>query len=443
MSEAEQAPSGFTLGSVTESAVFEVGEPSRLVRKRNTKNLFLNIDNSPTQRIEALDAPCGFKSEDNGRLRNIQEPRALERWKHVSSDAHIFSVANVTNGSFTAKKEPKLVTNRLKRGMSLPPQLKTRFIGSQSDLGLSSSPIEAQSLSLGSEDAVLQNSGSRAFHRASRSVSTVVDEGCTTKNAYPDGPLLVYGSYLYLCSEPSITDLERFDVTLNVAQEVSNLRTMLPPTKQVDYHHIHWSHTSKICSDLPQLTRIIHEAVEARRTVLVHCQCGVSRSASLIVAYIMRYENLPLHDAYNKLKSVAKDISPNMSLIFQLMEWREVLSLPRMQPKAVGRADDAIFPKAPGVMLLDQEESAHDPTKIPPTSPDCSNVSTENTPCTPSEFFDCGRVSSHSSVTASDSGTGTPFLSAPMSDTARYASMFETYASTGVETGNKSSSGWC
>ncbi|SCU86687.1 LAFA_0E02432g1_1 [Lachancea sp. 'fantastica'] len=445
MQGAEEGSLGFGMKAATGPRAFEVEESPRMVRKRNTKNLFLSIDNSPKQRIEALDASCELTNENEERLRKSQEPRAPERRQHAASDAHIFSVSNVLNGTTTAGKESKMVTNRLKRGMSLPPQLKTRFIGVQGDLASSSSPIATQSLSLRSEDAVLQNSGLRTCHRATRSVSTVMEEeGCSLKNAYPDGPLLVYGSYLYLCSEPSITDLEDFDVTLNVAQEVPDLRSLLPFAKQKDYHHIPWSHTSKTCSDLPQLTQIIHEAIETKRKVLVHCQCGVSRSASLIVAYIMRYEDLTLHDAYNKLKSVAKDISPNMSLIFQLMEWREVLSAPHVQPISILGAEGAARPKTANPVFSDhQDENAHDSTKITPTSPDCSNLSTENTPCTPNDFFDCDRVSSHSSVNVEDSGSNTLFLSAPMSDSTRYASMFETYASPHVEIGNKHRSGWC
>lgn len=69
----------------------------------------------------------------------------------------------------------------------------------------------------------------------------------------------------------------------------------------------------------------MHTAVTKGKKILVHCQCGVSRSASLIVGYMMRYENLALNDAYAKLKEIAKDISPNMGLIFQLMEWNDML----------------------------------------------------------------------------------------------------------------------
>ncbi|CAI4050150.1 tyrosine/serine/threonine protein phosphatase MSG5 SKDI_14G2690 [Saccharomyces kudriavzevii IFO 1802] len=148
------------------------------------------------------------------------------------------------------------------------------------------------------------------------------------RTVYLDGPLLVVPPNLYLYSEPKLEDILSFDLVINVAKEIPNLESLIPPemARKVRYYHIEWTHTSKIVSDLSRLTHIMHTAYLQNKKILVHCQCGVSRSASLIVAYIMRYYGLNLNDAYNKLKTVAKDISPNMGLIFQLMEWGGMLS---------------------------------------------------------------------------------------------------------------------
>lgn len=145
------------------------------------------------------------------------------------------------------------------------------------------------------------------------------------ENCYPSGPLLVIPPYIYLYSEPSLKEVLDFDLIINVAKEITNYKEQLPAEKQVNYYHLTWSHTSQITKNLPQLTELIHNAYVNHKKVLIHCQCGVSRSASLIVAYMMRYDNLSLNDAYNKLKLIAKEISPNMSLLFQLMEWEDWL----------------------------------------------------------------------------------------------------------------------
>lgn len=160
-------------------------------------------------------------------------------------------------------------------------------------------------------------------------VDTPVYENVDVKNAYPNGPLLVIPPSIYLYSEPSLNEILNFDLIINVAEEVPSLQYRIPSEYygKIEYYHVEWSHHSKIVKDLNKLTDLMHKATLQNKKILIHCQCGVSRSASLMVAYIMRYCNMNLNDAYNKLKSIAKDISPNMGLIFQLMEWSEKLNI--------------------------------------------------------------------------------------------------------------------
>ncbi|UZJ56168.1 hypothetical protein CBS101457_005488 [Exobasidium rhododendri] len=71
--------------------------------------------------------------------------------------------------------------------------------------------------------------------------------------------------------------------------------------------------------------------------VLVHCQCGVSRSATLVIAFVMQaaaynyqYQSTQrltgMHDCYEMVKELSSSISPNCSLIYQLVEWERYLS---------------------------------------------------------------------------------------------------------------------
>ncbi|SJM88008.1 uncharacterized protein ZBIST_4197 [Zygosaccharomyces bailii] len=144
-------------------------------------------------------------------------------------------------------------------------------------------------------------------------------------NAYPEGPLCVIPPCVFLYSEPTVQQVRSFELVINVAEEVADLE---PHARErgVEYVRVPWAHSSQIAGDLMQLTERIHSARQQGRRVLVHCQCGVSRSASLVVAYIMRYERVSMNEAYTRLKGVARDISPNLGLVFQLMEWGEALS---------------------------------------------------------------------------------------------------------------------
>ncbi|CAI4064473.1 hypothetical protein SKDZ_09G0580 [Saccharomyces kudriavzevii ZP591] len=140
---------------------------------------------------------------------------------------------------------------------------------------------------------------------------------------YPKGPLLVLPERIYLYSEPTVKELLPFDVVINVAEETRDLQTQVPA---IEYHHCRWEHDSNITMDLLSLTSIIHAAAAKREKILIHCQCGLSRSATLVIAYIMKYHHLGLRHAYDLLKSRADKISPPMGLVFQLMQWEVALN---------------------------------------------------------------------------------------------------------------------
>lgn len=95
--------------------------------------------------------------------------------------------------------------------------------------------------------------------------------------------------------------------------------------------------------------------------ILVHCQCGVSRSATLVIAFVMqaaamRYGFqtasglLGMHDCYNMVKDKSSSISPNISLIYQLVEWERYLS------SAAGRLRDVL---GMGCMGNESETGGH------------------------------------------------------------------------------------
>lgn len=113
-------------------------------------------------------------------------------------------------------------------------------------------------------------------------------------------------------------------------------------------------YAAKIPEDVDACSALHDDAslaqVQTSRTpgrILVHCQCGVSRSATLVIAFVMqaaamRYgfeaarSLLGMHDCYNMVKDKSSSISPNISLIYQLVEWERYLS------SAAGRLRDVL-----------------------------------------------------------------------------------------------------
>ncbi|KAK7031151.1 tyrosine/serine/threonine protein phosphatase pps1 [Paramarasmius palmivorus] len=76
----------------------------------------------------------------------------------------------------------------------------------------------------------------------------------------------------------------------------------------------------------PQLEPIcdwIDQAREEGGQVLVHCRVGVSRSATVTIAYVMKHLNLSLVDAYLIVRSrrLSVLIQPNMRLLYNLLGW--------------------------------------------------------------------------------------------------------------------------
>lgn len=175
-------------------------------------------------------------------------------------------------------------------------------------------------------------------------------------DAYPSGPANVLNGSIFLYSDPSVDgykiNINDFDLVINVAKECKNLSSQFVTNDKKEYIYIPWSHTSSISKELPILTEKIRQYDDSsinitnKRKILIHCQCGVSRSACVIVAYFMKKFNINVNEAYELLKlgtdsnetmnkSIKSDgyhvdacdrICPNMSLIFELMEFGESLS---------------------------------------------------------------------------------------------------------------------
>ncbi|KAJ2900079.1 hypothetical protein GGI21_001637 [Coemansia aciculifera] len=174
---------------------------------------------------------------------------------------------------------------------------------------------------------------------------------------YHSGPQLIM-PYLYLggasnvCSSGGGGQLRALEIThvLNVAREV----TTTPPMGVV-YRHCRWDHDEQDLERyFAECFAFIDGARLAQQGVLVHCQLGVSRSASLVIAYVMRTMGLGFTPAYEYVRLRAPCISPNLSLIAQLSEYGEKLAgsrtavpRPLRPPIPLPMQEDGFFDSVP------------------------------------------------------------------------------------------------
>ncbi|KAL9716070.1 tyrosine/serine/threonine protein phosphatase [Leucoagaricus gongylophorus] len=193
------------------------------------------------------------------------------------------------------------------------------------------------------------------------------EDGSSPSLPYTDGPVQVIPG-LWIGSEDNARDWvglrrRRIGAILNVAKEVSspfdplrstasvpNLNSPFQPTyypphiptgrPPMHYLNLQWSHGQKdLVNDGFQAGMAFADAAFARGDgVLVHCQCGISRSATMVIALVMRAAahrspSVPpevwalegMQGAYSYVKAKSKWIGPNMSLIYELLDYEKVL----------------------------------------------------------------------------------------------------------------------
>lgn len=168
---------------------------------------------------------------------------------------------------------------------------------------------------------------------------------------YQNGPSYVLPG-VYLGDEHNANNTQQLEdlsiqSVLNVAAEVNHPRAHLfqpwdqcidnsdLPYGTIGYKKRSWHHhilddDQQILSELDAAVMDVVRARQAGRNVLVHCQCGLARSATVVVAYVMYTLQLSMSAALGHVKQHAPHISPNLSLMYQLREYELWLASSRV-----------------------------------------------------------------------------------------------------------------
>ncbi|XP_070566258.1 dual specificity protein phosphatase 19-like [Ptychodera flava] len=78
-----------------------------------------------------------------------------------------------------------------------------------------------------------------------------------------------------------------------------------------------------ITSYFDQCFQFIDGAKTSGGVALIHCNAGVSRSVSIIVAYLMTTEKIPMEESMRQLKQVRPAVGPNQGFKQQLQQYEK------------------------------------------------------------------------------------------------------------------------
>lgn len=132
---------------------------------------------------------------------------------------------------------------------------------------------------------------------------------------------LYLGSYYDACS---FDKLEEFKINfiLNVKDSCR-----FPP-KPFELKHVpvdDYGRTNLLKDVFPKCFKFLDKVKENKGRVLIHCQSGVNRSASIVLAYLMTYRKMTFKEAFLFLRERRPIVSPHESYMKQLSEYEMTL----------------------------------------------------------------------------------------------------------------------
>lgn len=122
----------------------------------------------------------------------------------------------------------------------------------------------------------------------------------------------------------NVDDLKRFVAEKNIGAIVSvwddsmlKVEQLGIPREDYLYIYIHDNVVANIMQHFDSTYRFIEQKLGEGKRVYVHCHAGVSRSATIVVYFLMKHCNISLAEAYQIVVD-RRNIRPNDSFLRQL-----------------------------------------------------------------------------------------------------------------------------
>jgi dual specificity MAP kinase phosphatase len=107
-----------------------------------------------------------------------------------------------------------------------------------------------------------------------------------------------------------------------------------PPEISILHIKINDEIDTKITNYLNQALDFIHNSLSSNNSnkILIHCEAGISRSSTIVIAYLIKYKNKSLNDAYQYVKQCKKNIAPNINFFNELIQFEKEFNNNSLQP---------------------------------------------------------------------------------------------------------------
>jgi len=133
--------------------------------------------------------------------------------------------------------------------------------------------------------------------------------------------------YLSGCSPVTADNLESLGITAVVCalSEHEERRMMsdraFPESVKRMFVRLIDSESSDIAQHFESAGRFIEEEIQAGGRCLIHCAAGISRSATIVLSFLMRHRNHDLRSAFNLVKSKRRVVRPNNGFFQNLIDY--------------------------------------------------------------------------------------------------------------------------
>jgi predicted protein tyrosine phosphatase len=125
---------------------------------------------------------------------------------------------------------------------------------------------------------------------------------------------------LYIGSQDAAECLET--LSANGIEAILNVGFSEAVFEEFEYKRLPLYDTEEQKLAIDEQLLFLSECLKREKKVLVHCNAGVSRSASVAIAYLIRYEQLSYEEAFATVKKARPSIRPNHGFVEQLKKFK-------------------------------------------------------------------------------------------------------------------------